>query len=107
MLQVVSAISGEDLVVLNTEELEGRESSKSEALKAQLAEIVGVSRFRLRLFREDNSGIQGDDEITEKMLKLVILGGSCHFVKTSMKKNGFLLVEMMMLKAFKDSWMGL
>ena len=73
MLQVVSAISGEDLVVLNTEELEGRESSKSEALKAQLAEIVGVSRFRLRLFREDNSEVQGDDEITEKMLKLVIL----------------------------------
>ena len=72
MLQVVSAVSGEDIVLLNAEELEGKEFSKS-ALKAELAEIVGVSRFRLRLFREDNSEIQGDDEITENMLKLVIL----------------------------------
>lgn len=57
MLQVVSAVSGEDIAVLKAEEPEG----KSAVLKGHLAPIVGVSRFRQRLLREDHSELKDED----------------------------------------------
>lgn len=70
MLQVVSAISGEDIAVLKAEELEGK---SAEVLKGHLAHILGVSRFRQRLLREDHSELKDEDLPLSRKVQLVVL----------------------------------
>lgn len=56
MLHVISAISGEELAVLNLQSAASETSV--EVLKEQLAPILGVSKYRQRLLLEDNTEFQ-------------------------------------------------
>ena len=69
MLHVISAISGEELAVLNLQS-----ETSVEALKEQLAPILGVSKYRQRLFSEDNAEFQLlDISLGTQKVQLVIL----------------------------------
>eukprot|EP00434_Breviolum_minutum_P038981 symbB.v1.2.034593.t1/scaffold4478.1/size49402/1 len=70
MLHVFSPISGEDIAVLNTDELE---ETSAETLKEHLAPIVGITRFRQRLFSEDGSEIGCEDLSLSQKVQLVLL----------------------------------
>ena len=70
MLHVFSPISGEDIAVLHTDELE---ETSAETLKEHLAPIVGITRFRQRLFSEDGSEIGCEDLSLSQTVQLVLL----------------------------------
>ena len=61
MLRVNSAVSGEELAALSTEEASGK---CVKFLKALLAKQVGVPRFRQRWFSEDGSELRDDAIMT-------------------------------------------
>lgn len=71
MLHVNAAISGEEIVVLNVQELEKK---SAEGLKEHLEPLVGVTKFRQRLFLEDNDReIEFHDDAETQNIQLVIL----------------------------------
>eukprot|EP00435_Cladocopium_sp_Y103_P036372 s452_g9.t1 len=61
-MEVCSALSGETLVLLETDEVEGK---SVKTLKQSLAARVGFSRFRQRFLSEDGSRRIPDEEIFE------------------------------------------
>lgn len=58
MFRVVSALSGEHMATLSTDEVNGR---SAKALKIHLSTIIRLPRFRLRLILEDGSEVEGTD----------------------------------------------
>eukprot|EP00438_Fugacium_kawagutii_P031671 Skav232900 [mRNA] locus=scaffold1477:215789:216946:- [translate_table: standard] len=71
MLRVVSALSGEVIVTLSTDEVNGRPAKD---LKIRLVSIIGISRFRQRLFLEDGSEVVGEElSLTPQDVQLVLL----------------------------------
>lgn len=71
MFHVNAAISGEEIVVLNVQELEKK---SAEGLKEHLEPLVGVTKFRQRLFLEDNDReIEFHDDAETQNIQLVIL----------------------------------
>ena len=69
MLEVHSALTGEPIAVLEDEEGAG---DSVRVLKRRLAQKIGLTRFRLRLF-EDNRPIDDNETISLKVVQLVIL----------------------------------
>ena len=71
MLHFVSALSGEDIAALNTEDVDGK---PARVLKEHLASITGVTRFRQRLILEDGSRIDGDElYLSPQKVQVVLL----------------------------------
>ena len=68
-MEVCSALSGETLVVLEAHEFEGKSVQN---VKQIVAAKIGVSRFRQRLLREDDSMIP-DDELVVVSVKVQLL----------------------------------
>ena len=69
MLEVHSALTGEPIAVLEDEEGAG---DSVKVLKRRLAQKIGLTRFRLRLF-EDNRPIDDNETMSLKVVQLVIL----------------------------------
>ena len=66
MVEVLSAVSGESIAVLEDEELAG---APVNALKQRLAQKHGIPRFRLRILQcncppDDNQTLIGDQTLT-------------------------------------------
>eukprot|EP00438_Fugacium_kawagutii_P022098 Skav219842 [mRNA] locus=scaffold859:386870:387805:+ [translate_table: standard] len=72
MFHLVSCFSGESVCTLNSEEVNG---GSTKSLKASVASITGLSRFRQRLFLEDGSEIAGEAELslTPQNIQIVLL----------------------------------
>ena len=68
-LEVLSALTGEPIAVLETEE--GADCSVK-VLKQRLAQKLGLTRFRLRLI-QDNRPIDDNETMSLKVVQLVIL----------------------------------
>ena len=70
MLEVLFAVTGESIAVLEDEEI--ADASAVKALKQRLAGKIGLRRFRLRLLQ--NSCLLGDDQtFAMQVIQLVIL----------------------------------
>ena len=69
MLEVHSALTGEPIAVLETEE--GADDSVK-VLKQRLAQKLGLTRFRLRLL-QDNRPIDDNETMSPQVVQLVIL----------------------------------
>ena len=69
MLQVVSAVTGESIAVLENEDFA---EASVKALKKRLAQKIGIPRFRLRLF-QDNCPMDDDQTLALQVVQLVIL----------------------------------
>ena len=75
MLEVLSAVTGEPIVVI--EEVDFAEGSVK-ALKQRLAQKIGIPRFRLRLLHDncaldDDQTLTGDQNFNLQVVQLVIL----------------------------------
>ena len=77
MLEVLSAVTGESIVVF--EEVDFAEGEGSvKALKQRLAQKIGIPRFRLRLLQDncaldDDQTLIDDQKFTLQVVQLVIL----------------------------------
>ncbi len=69
MLEVLSALTGEQIAVLKTEE--GADDSVK-GIKQRLAQKIGITRFRLRLLI-DNRPLNDDEAMSLQVVQLVIL----------------------------------
>ena len=69
MLKVLSALTGEQIAVLKTEE--GADDSVK-GIKQRLAQKIGLTRFRLRLLI-DNRPLNDDEAMSLQVVQLVIL----------------------------------
>ena len=70
MLRVYSAVSGEEIAVLDAEEFVGKEAK---VMKQFLATLTGCSRFRQKLFSRDTVEIRDDDVVLTDDVLLVKL----------------------------------
>ena len=70
MLCVCSALSGEEVAVLEADEVEGK---TVKMLKMQLAERIGASRFRQRWYSHDQRELPDDELVFESDVQLLIM----------------------------------
>ena len=71
MLRICSAVSGEELALVEVEQFQGKSSKE---LKSFLAARLGHTRFRQRLFDEDDKEIDGDKlALSPQNMRLVVL----------------------------------
>jgi len=69
MLEVLSAVTGESIAVLEDEEIA---DASVKALKQRLARKIGLPRFRLRLL-QDSCTLDDDQTLAMQVVQLVIL----------------------------------
>ena len=70
MLRVCSALSGEEVAVLEADEVEGK---TVKMLKMHLAETIGASRFRQRWYSYDQREVLDDELVSDLEVQLVLL----------------------------------
>ena len=75
MLEVLSAVTGEPIAVIEEEDFA---EGSVKALKQHLAQKIGIPRFRLRLLHDncaldDDQSLTGDQNLNLQVVQLVIL----------------------------------